>query len=591
MTAPDATVAAVLDRTAAAHPDLPALVHKTDGEWQARTWSDYRDEARRVARGFLSLGLEPGKGVAILGFNRPQWFLADIGAILAGAVPTGIYTSSSPEQARYIVEHAEAEILVIESARYLELAGQIRYHSPDLKAVVLMEGRDPGALSWQKLLAKAEETPEHVLEARIEAQRPDDPCTLIYTSGTTGPPKAVMLSHRNLTWTADTVVDLFDFDPDDCVISYLPLSHIAEQVVSLHAPMAIGATTWFAESLEAMGENLREVRPHVFFGVPRVYEKMQSLLEEALADASLLRRALLGWARRIGLAAGYAAQRGDELPRSYPLFERLVFHPLRRRLGLDRARICAVGAARTTLETHEFFLSLGIPLLEVYGQSEDTGPATVSTPDSFRTGWCGTALPGTEVEIADDGEILVRGPHVFLGYLKDEEATRQAIDEEGWLHTGDIGELDEDGFLRVTDRKKEIFVTSGGKNISPQNIESLLKSIPAVGQVAAIGDGRKYITALLTLHPQRWRRIAKSLGSSAETLEEAAICDIIRTHVEHQVERVNERLSRVEAIKRFRILPREFSVEAGELTPTMKLKRRVIEENFAAEIERLYADA
>ena len=564
------------------------MCHKVEGEWRTITWAGYRTQARRVAQAFLRLGLRPGKGVAILGFNRPEWFLADIGAIHAGAVPAGIYTTSSPQQARYIIEHCEAEILVIEGPQYLDLAGQIRYHTPALKAVVLMTGKDPGALSWEQLLRRADETPEEDLEARIAAMTPDDLCTLIYTSGTTGPPKAVMLSHHNLAWTAAVLARQFDLTADDSVISYLPLSHIAEQVVTLHGPMSVGATTWFAESLDKLGENLRQARPHVIFGVPRVWEKIQAQIGEAAADSGAIKRSIVDWARKVGLAAGYALQRGDEMPRGYALAEVLLFRKVRQRLGLDRARVCAVGAAPTSIATHEFFLSLGIPLLEVYGQSENSGPATLSTPGDFRTGYAGRALPGTEVTIAEDGEILMRGPHVFMGYSKDSEATAAVLDDEGWLHTGDIGELDTDGYLKITDRKKELLITSGGKNISPQNIEALLKAIPAVSQAAAIGDGRNYVSALLTLDPDRWQRIAKTIGSPASTIAEAAVDRAFHDYIERHVKRVNERLSHVEAIKRFRILERDFSIEGGELTPTMKLKRRIIEKHFAADIEALY---
>ena len=471
-----------------------------------------------MARAFISLGLEPGKGVAILGFNRPEWFLADVGAILAGGVPAGIYTTSSAEQARYVVQHCEAQILVIEGPQYLELAGQIRFHTPGLKAVVLMQGRDPAALSWQKLLERGGAVPEEALERRVAAQRPDDLCTLIYTSGTTGPPKAVMLSHHNLVWTSGILERDFDLRAGQCVISYLPLSHIAEQIITLHGPMKIGATTWFAESLERMAANLPEVRPHVFFAVPRVWEKIQAAIGEAGATAPPLKRWIAAWARRVGLAAGYAEQRGQPPPRGLALAEALVFRTVRRRLGLDRAKVCAVAAAPTSLATHEFFLSLRIPLLEVCGTSEATGPAAVSRLSACRTGCAGKALEGTEVAIAEDGEILVRGAHVCLGYLKDEAATAETIDADGWLHTGDVGELDADGYLKITDRKKELIITSGGKNISPQNIEALLKGIPAVAQAAVIGDGRKSVGALLTTMKLKRRLIEKNFRADIEAL-------------------------------------------------------------------------
>jgi len=552
------TVPQVLDRTAERYGDLPALKHKADGEWQTITWSDYRSAARQVARALIELGLEPGKGVAILGFNRPEWFFSDIGAILAGGVPAGIYTSSAPEQALYIAQHCDAQVIVVEHLDYLQTLLAVRDQLPELRSIVVMEGVPPkeleGVYSWRDVLDLGAAAPESELEARIAAQRPDDCCTLIYTSGTTGPPKAVMLSHHNLVWTAQALIDAYELGPGERVISFLPLSHIAEQLVTVHGPMGIGATTWFAESLEKMGQNLREVRPQVFFAVPRVWEKMQARITEALAESSGLKSLLAGWARRTALEAGYRQQRGERPPALFGLADRLVLSRIRQKLGLDAARIRSVGAAPTSLDTHEFFVSLGIPIYEVYGQSEDTGPATFSLPHAYRTGKAGHAIPGTEVRIAGDGEILVRGPHVFLGYLKNPEATAETLDEDGWLYTGDIGDLDDDGYLSITDRKKELIITSGGKNISPQNIESLLKSIPAVSQAATIGDGRKYLAALVTLDPERLAREVKKAGSKACTVAEAAVDEVFHKYLEGHIERVNERLSHVEAIKRFRTL-------------------------------------
>jgi long-subunit acyl-CoA synthetase (AMP-forming) len=567
--------------------------HKVDGDWQTTTWADYRVAARQVARAFIDLGLEPGKGVAILSFNRPEWFLADVGAILAGGVPTGIYSTSSSEQVAYIARHCEARIIVVEHHDHLTKILEVREQLPDLRAIVLLDGESDveGVCSWQEILDLGAAADGDELALRTAVQNPDDLCTLIYTSGTTGPPKAVMLSHHNLIWTSRALIDTYELGPGERVISYLPLSHIAEQIVSLHGPMGIGATTWFAESLERMGENLREARPHIFFAVPRVWEKMQAGITEALASAPQNKRRVAAWARKQAMRAGKAWQEGRRAPLLYHLADRLVLSKIARQLGLDAARIRAVAAAPTARSTHDFFVSLGMPIYEVYGQSENTGPLTFSTPDAFRTGAAGWVIPGTELRLAEDGEILARGPHIFLGYLKDPESTAEALDADGWLHTGDIGVMDEDGYLSITDRKKELIITSGGKNISPQNIEAMLKSIPAISQAAAIGDGRKYIAALITLDPERLAREVKKAGSIARTVAEAAADEVFHKYLEAHIERVNRHLSNVESIKRFKILARDFSVATGELTPTMKLKRRVIAENFAREIEALYPPA
>jgi long-subunit acyl-CoA synthetase (AMP-forming) len=585
------TVIGVLEETARRHPDRPAFQAKRDGAWRTTTWREYRDRVMQTARGFTALGLEPRQGVAILGFNRPEWFLADVGAIAAGGLPAGIYTSSSAEQCQYIAHHCEAAVVVVENAVHLETLLSIRPQLPRLKAIVLMEGDspEPGVLSWAALLAGGAQVPESVLRQRIDAQEPDDPATLIYTSGTTGPPKAVTISHRNITWMARKVVEEYGFGVRDRLISYLPLSHIAEQMLSIHSTMASGGASAFAESFEAVGANLREIRPDSFFSVPRVWEKMQAAIEAASLESRGVKRAILAWARGQGRAGGQAEQDGRSKPLLYGVARALVFRRLRKRLGLDRARVCSVSAAPIARETLDFFLSLGIPIMEIYGQSECTGPATFSMPDRYRLGRAGRAVPGTEIEVAPDGEILVRGPHVFLGYYKDPEATREAKRADGFLHTGDIGDLDEQGFLRVTDRKKELIITSGGKNIGPQVLEARLKQIPVVAHAVVVGERRNYVAALFTLDPQRTPGVAESVGSPARDVVSAAACAVFHAWLEREVERVNAGLARYESIKRFAVLPHEFTIQGGELTPTLKLKRRVVYQKYAAEIERLYS--
>jgi long-subunit acyl-CoA synthetase (AMP-forming) len=587
------TIPEVLERTARAGGDAPALRYKQDGAWRTLSWRDYHRQVRTTARGFMALGLRHGQGVAIMGYNRPEWFLSDLAAIAAGGLPAGIYQTSTAEQCLHVADHAEAAVVVVENARYLDLFGTVRSQLPRLHAIVMMEGdsAEEGVVSWARLQEMAETVPEAELDARIAAQRPDDCATLFYTSGTTGTPKAVMLSHRNLEWTAAQVVDLVGVRPGDAMISYLPLSHVAEQIITLHGSMAAGGVCAFAESLEALGENLRETRPDVFFGVPRVWEKMQAAIQAAGAQASPLRRRIVAWARGQGLRGGYAQQRGQAPPRLLPLARRLVFDKVRGRLGLDRARLCAVSAAPIGVHTLDFFLALGIPVLEVYGMSECSGPTTISLPGAYRTGTAGRAIPGTEVALADDGEILIRGPHVFLGYFKDPEGTRQALDEEGWLHSGDVGTLDADGYLRVTDRKKELLITSGGKNVAPQPIETRLRSIPGVGHAVALGDRRNYITALITLDALRLPEVAARARSSARDLAEAACCPRVREFLEAQVEVVNRSLARYETVRRFEVLPQEFTVEGGELTATLKLRRRIVYQKYADAIERLYATA
>jgi long-subunit acyl-CoA synthetase (AMP-forming) len=585
------TVLGVLERTALAQPNAPAMRAKRSGSWHTTTWADYRSDVRRAARGLISLGVEPGRGVVIMGYNRPEWFIADVAAIAAGGLATGIYTTNTPEQCRYITDHAEAAVAVLENRDYLAKFLEVRDRLPGLLAIVVMEpfdARVDGVLSWAELLERGASVPEAELDARIAAQKPEDVCTLIYTSGTTGEPKGVMLTHSNVTFVGERFVELLKLGPADRMISYLPLSHIAEQVVTLHGPMACGACTAFAESLEKLADNLREVRPTLFFGVPRVWEKIQAGMQAAGAQAPPLRRKIVAWAKRVGLAGGYADQRGEARPWSYGLAQKLVFSKVRERLGLDAARYCVVSAAPTAVETLEFFLSLGIPILEVYGMSEVTGPSTMSLPGAYRSGSAGRAVSGTQMRLAEDGEILLRGPHVFKGYYKNEAATAETLDTEGWVHSGDIGEMSPDGYLRVTDRKKELIITSGGKNVAPQHIEGKLKQIPAVSQAVVIGDRRSYLVALLTLDPARVANEAAAAASPARTSEEAAACPLFRAYVEKQVEQVNAALARYESVRRFALLPQELSIANDELTATLKLKRRVIYKRYADQIEALY---
>jgi long-subunit acyl-CoA synthetase (AMP-forming) len=413
--------------------------------------------------------------------------------------------------------------------------------------------------------------------------------TLIYTSGTTGTPKAVMLSHDNLTWTAQAAVGLVGAGPTDHVISYLPLSHIAEQVVSLHGPLAFGACVHFAESMEKLGETLREVRPTMFLGVPRVWEKIQERIMAAGAQNPPMKKKIAAWARRQGLAGGYAEQQHVARSPMYAVANALVFKKVRKQLGLDRARVLVTSAAPISRDTLEFFLSLGLPICEVYGMSECTGPATASLPDRYHTGKAGFCLPGAELRIAEDGEVCMRGRHVFKGYFKDPQGTADALDADGWLHSGDIGTVDADGFLQVTDRKKDLIITAGGENIAPALVEGYLKGIPVVSQAVVIGDRQRYLSVLLTLNKERIPLDAQTCGSPASDPESAARDERFLSFLQRQIDAVNQRLARVQAVKKFKVIPHEFTVEGGELTPTMKVRRKVVTEKYKSEIDQLYS--
>lgn len=581
----------VFDRAVRSHGPKPALRVKRNGAWRTYTWTEYHQQVRQTARALIALGAKAGGGTCIIGYNCPEWFFADIGSIYAGTVPAGIYTTSTPEQCAYIAGHCDASVAFVEDQAQLSKFLAVRDKLPALKAIVMMQGESSASnvYSWSKFLELGLKTTEQELDKRAAAQNGDDIATLIYTSGTTGNPKAVMISHDNLTWTSQTTVDMLNVQTGDNAVSYLPLSHIAEQITTLHGPMSFGGCITFAESMDKLGETLRDAQPHYFLGVPRVWEKIQERIMAAGAKNPPLKKKIAKWARGLGLAGGYAEQQGSGKPLMYPLANALVFKKVRAQLGLDRARIVLTSAAPISKDTLEFFLSLGLPICEVYGMSECTGPATASLPTRYRTGKAGYCLPGAELKIAEDGEVCMRGRHVFKGYFKDPAATKDTIDKDGWLHSGDIGVIDAEGFLQITDRKKDLIITAGGENVAPALVEGYLKSIPVVSQAVVIGDRQRYLSVLLTLNADRVVAEARSAGSDAKDAESAARDSKFIAFLQRQIDAVNSRLARVQTVKKFRILPKEFSIEGGELTPTMKIKRKVVTEKYKKEIEDLYS--
>ncbi|MED5373243.1 MAG: AMP-binding protein [Myxococcota bacterium] len=591
---PERTVMEVFEKTASANANSPALKVKRGGQWKTWTWSQYREDVHKAAKALLHLGVERNTGVSIIGFNSPEWAISDIGAIYAGAFPAGIYTTNSPEQCQYIAAHSDSSVVMVENAHQLDKFLQIRDQLPLLKKIVMFEGShaDPDVLSWDEFLALSENTADDALQARIDEQGPDDVCTLIYTSGTTGDPKAVMISHDNMTFTAQAAMNSFDGYAGKLqhrFLSYLPFSHIAEQIVSLHCPVICGGETWFAESIEKLGDNLRECHPTIFLAVPRVWEKIQAKIVAAAAGNTGLKKKIGAWARAKGLEAGYADQAGKPRPMFTGIADKLVFSKVKQQLGLDQCVVQITSAAPISKDTLEFFLSLGVPIMEVYGMSECTGPATLSLPNRYRTGSVGWVLPGAEIKAAEDGEICMRGRHVFKGYLKNAEATASTLDDQGWLHSGDLGEVDGQGFVRITGRKKELIITAGGENIAPNYIEGKMKAIPAVSQFVVVGDRRKHLAALVTLDETKLKEAIAASGSSASTMAEAAVDAKLHGWLMEQVNEVNSGLARVQTVKKIKILPQDLSVDGGELTPTMKVKRRIINTKYADEIESFYS--
>jgi long-chain acyl-CoA synthetase len=588
------TIPARLFALANSRPSATAYYVKSGGRWVPTSYQAYAADVKQTGKAFIALGMQPGSTVSILGFNRPEWVVFDVACMSIGGAPAGIYTTCSPDEVQYIIHHAESPVVLVEDAAQWEKVHKVLDRLPLLKRVVLMKGAPtvdhPLVMTWDQFLATGKDVSDEAFHARLEALKPADLATLIYTSGTTGPPKGVMLSHENLAWTADVSRGLVDGQASDVVLSYLPLSHIAEQSFTIHGAITFGSTVYFAESIEKVPDNIKEVQPTIFFGVPRIWEKFHAGISAKLGEAKGAKRAIASWARKVGSQASKLRHTGQEpaglLGLQYRLASKLVFSKLKPAIGLGRARACVSGAAPIDKEVLEFFASLDITVHEVYGQSEDSGPTSFNQRGRTKLGSVGTALPGVDVKIADDGEILVRGKNVFLGYYKEPAATAEAL-QDGWLHSGDLGQFDEEGFLFITGRKKEIIITAGGKNIAPKNIEGALKNHPLIGDAVVIGDRRKYLTALITLDPEAAGRYVKERGGGTEAAHEHPA---VKEAVERAVHEVNETLARVESVKKFRILPRPFSIEAGELTPTLKLKRRVVHEHFAGEIEAMYSE-
>ncbi|PCC72873.1 long-chain acyl-CoA synthetase [Nannocystis exedens] len=579
-----------------AHPDKPAYYVRRGGAWRPFTWREYNDQVRTAARAMIGLGLQPGQGVCILAYNRAEWAITAFAAMAAGGVPAGIYTTCSAGEVQYIVHHAEASLVVVEDrAQYEKLAAE-RDHLPGLRHIILMQGApaidDPLVLSWEQFLARAAAVPEAALTERLSGLREDDTSTYIYTSGTTGPPKAVMLSHKNILWTTDVLVRLIQNSPDDRLLSYLPLSHIAEQMLSMHGPACCGHTIYWAESLERVPDNLKEVQPTVFFGVPRIWEKFHAAVAARLSQVTGPKKKLFDWASDVARRYHALATRGRPVPLAlqaqHKLARRLVFTRLKTALGLGSARACVSGAAPIAAHVLEFFTGLDVVVAEVYGQSEDCGPTSLNIPGATKFGSVGRPIPGLEVRLGEDGEILVRGPSVFKGYYKDPAATAEAL-QDGWLHSGDLGAFDPDGFLSITGRKKEIIITAGGKNIAPKNLEAALKESPLIEEAVVIGDRRKFLSALLAIDRAAAAKWLVGQGQPAdEPLHENPA---LLAEIGKWVEKTGEQFARVEQVRKFKLLPRSLSADQGELTPTLKLKRKVIEKQWASLIEAMYEGA
>jgi long-chain acyl-CoA synthetase len=598
------TICDVLARNAETYPDHPALSWEEGEGWGTLTWKQYRAKVAAATMGLKDLGVERGDFVAIMTRNRPEHVIADLGAVHAGATPVSLYNTLAPEQIRYIAEHCGAKVAIVEGREFMERWEKVKADLPALEKIVLLSDAEEFTgyewlLSWEELVARGTGELEgpggwDAFEAARHDVKPDDLATIIYTSGTTGPPKGVMITQRNVLWTAVSLDTSVRYPTGMRGISYLPLAHVAERLITHYLAVNKVAHVYFCPDVLRVFEIVPRVRPDGFFGVPRVWEKLQAGIVSKLQDEPDRRK------RRIALRAlevGRRAARSDAEGKPLPLglklqrglFEKVVYSKMRHAIGLDRCVLAGTAAAPISTDTLQFFAGIGLPLVEAYGLSEDSGPATINPPDRIKLGTVGLALPGVEVKLAEDGEILVRGGNVSPGYYKDKAQSAETFDSEGWLHTGDIGTIDRDGYVRVIDRKKELIITAGGKNISPANLENLVKQHPLVGQVCVVGDRQPFVSALIVLDAEVAPGWAASNGLAFSSVAEFSREPRVNAEVQRAIDDANQQVSRVERIKRFTILPTEWTLDSEELTPTLKLKRRVIHQKYADEIDALYA--
>lgn len=575
------------------HPFDAAYHVRTDTGWVTTDFKTFGDKTMQVARALHALGIRKGDAVCILGFNCPEWTIMDLAAMMLGGVAAGIYTTCSASEVSYIVSHSEAKVILVEDKGQWDKLDAEKKSLGTLQHIVLMPQcasiDAPNTLTWDDFIAKGANTTADTVRACMDAISPNDLAQLIYTSGTTGPPKGVMLSHANLSWTANGAVAITNSTSADYSLSYLPLCHIAEQMFTIHGPITGGYSVYYAESMEKLPDNLKEVQPTVFFGVPRVYEKFYDGVSGKLAQAEGVKAKLAGWAQSVGRSVSNRRNEGQSigplLRLQHRIAGRLVYSKLKEAIGMKNARLLVTGAAPINPDIQHFFSGFDLVIREVYGQSEDCGPTSFNVPGRTRFGTVGPAFPGVSVRIADDGEILVKGPNVFMGYYKEPKATEETLADD-WLYSGDLGSFDEQGFLTITGRKKDIIITAGGKNIAPKNIEAALQGLSGISQAVVIGDRRKYLSALLTLTPEGIEDIASEFGVSVSELPEHPP---FVSKIQEGVDAVNAQFARVEHIRKFSILSREFSVEDKELTPTLKIKRRFVYENWSDTIEAMYS--
>ncbi|HXR31820.1 MAG TPA: long-chain fatty acid--CoA ligase [Solirubrobacterales bacterium] len=585
-----ATLADLLPLSASRYGSAPAVCFKQDGEWFRRSFEQVQETVRSLSLGLIDLGVAKGDKVSILANTRVEWTYVDFAALSAGAIVVPIYQTNSPEECQYVLENSDAKVVVVEDDEQLEKIRAVRDQLPLLEHVVRMTGSSDDTISLEDLAARGDRREASEWEERWKSVTPQDICTFIYTSGTTGPPKGCIISHGNYRAMLDMVNGTSVIEPEDLTYLYLPLAHSFALLIQLGS-FDLGATLayWERDPLKIL-PNLAELKPTYFPSVPRIFEKIYTAATSGIEKEGGLKKAIFNWAIGIGkkMRETERANRkpGFLLRKQYEFADKQVLSKIRGLFG-GNLRLAVSGAAPINPEILRFFDAAGVLVLEGWGMTETSTAATISTPDDFKIGTIGKPFPGCEVKIAEDGEILVKGPNVFQGYYKNEEATRETI-VDGWLHTGDIGEIESDGFIKITGRKKDIIITAGGKNITPANLENEIKQHPLVSQCVVVGDRKPYLVALVTLDPEDAVSYAKENGLPEDPAQLAANGEV-RKAIEAHVAKINEKFARVEQVKKIAILPHDLSQESGELTPTLKVKRAVVAAKHEQEIEQLYA--
>jgi long-chain acyl-CoA synthetase len=586
------TIADLFPLAARKHGPKRAVTYRDEatGEWVSKTYEEVGEIVRALSLGLIDLGIEKGDKVAILANTRPEWSYFDFAALSAGATVVPIYQTNSPEECQYVLENSDARAVIVEDDEQLEKIRAVRGSLPELEYVIRMTGRSDDAISMDELVERGASHDDADWEERWGSVTPDDICTFIYTSGTTGPPKGCVISHGNYRSMLDMVHGVNVLGEDEVTYLYLPLAHSFALLIQF-GTFDLGATLayWERDPLKIMA-NLAEVQPTYFPSVPRIFEKIYTAATANAEQEGGLKKRVFWWAIGVGRKVRELEREGKQpgwlLGKQHEIADKQVLSKIRGLFG-GRLKLAVSGAAPINPDILRFFDAAGVLVLEGWGMTETSTAATIATPEDFRFGTIGKPFPGCEIKIADDGEILVKGPNVFQGYYKNEEATRETI-VDGWLHTGDIGEVDPDGYLKITGRKKDIIITAGGKNITPANIENEIKQHPLLSQCVVVGDRRPYLVALVTLDPEEAAKFAQENGLAADP---AAVAedDRVRDAISAQIEKVNEKFARVEQVKKFKILPQDLSQEGGELTPTMKVKRNVVADKYADEIEALYS--